>query len=223
MSSFNTPGVYFKVVDSSSDTTEQVECIASAEVETIMRYYASEVSWKVMKLPEAEAISEAGMDVGVVFEDGNGLASFTEAIGYANGESAFKYAKDVIGQPADSAIYFAVDLNVTGEEIDNNVIPYFRGVKNAFEALGSGEPRYKVGAYGCGAAVNALQDAQLCEFRWLSDSTSFNGTESALENGDYDLAQQFHKGLEVCGVGIDGDELRDGVTAAGIGGFKVGG
>ena len=204
-----------RIIDTSTNTTDQVSCMASQGIQVIFRYYASSVNWKVITLSEAQAISDAGMQVGVVFEDGNNLNSFTEDTGYNNAISAYNYATETINQPFGSAIYFAVDLDVTDAQINSNIIPYFEGIQSALNSLNSGEPNYKVGAYGCGAVVNTLMNEGLCDFRWLSESTSYNGTEAALENGHYELAQQYEEGLEICTISVDKDILNDDATEIG--------
>ena len=208
-----------KIIDTSSNTTDQVSCIASEGVQTIFRYYTSTANWKVITLSEAEAISNAGMQIGVVFEDGNDLDFFTEQIGYNNAVSAYTYATQTIDQPCGSAIYFAIDLNVTDAQIQSNIIPYFKGIQNGFKKLSTDKQNYKVGAYGCGAAINELLIEGLCEFRWLSESSSYNGTEEALTNNNYELAQQYKADLEICTIVIDQDNPREGVTD--FGGFTL--
>jgi hypothetical protein len=204
-----------KIIDTSSNTTSQVDCIASEGVQTIFRYYASTVNWKVITLSEAEAISNAGMQIGVVFEDGNNLDSFTEATGYDNATSAYTYATQTINQPYGSAIYFAVDLDVTDAQIQSDIIPYFRGIQEGFKESGIDQQSYKVGAYGCGSVINELLNEGLCEFRWLSESSSYNGTNEALTNGNYELVQQYKADLEICTIAVDQDNLREGVTDIG--------
>ncbi len=207
------------IIDTSTNTENQVKCIASNGINIVFRYYASEVNWKVITQPEAQAISDAGMQIGVVFEDGVNLNSFSEDNGYSNAVRAFHYAANTIKQPFNSAIFFAVDLDVTNEQIQSNIIPYFIGVQNAFKTLGNGDVTYKIGAYGCGAAVNALMNQKLCEYRWLSCSTSFNGTQQALDDGNYEMAQHFNASAEVSGIGVDHDTLKNGVTD--IGAFSL--
>lgn len=207
------------IIDTSSNTIERLMCIANTGVQIIFRYYASAVNWKVITPPEAQAISNAGMQIGVVFEDGVNLDSFTKQNGIAHATSAYQYAKETIKQPFGSAIFFAIDLNVTDNQINNNIIPYFEGIKEALNKLSQPNETYKVGAYGCGAAVNALMDLKLCDYRWLSCSTSFNGTQRALEGGNYEMAQHFNANAEVCNIGVDHNTLREGVTD--IGAFKL--
>ncbi len=202
------------IIDTATDTSAQVKCMASKGVKVIFRYYAPSPNWKVIKTTEAEAISNAGIQIGAVFENGSNLASFTEESGYNDAISAYTYARETIGQPLGSAIYFAVDLNVTDDEISSNIIPYFKGIHKGLKASKKGV-NYNVGAYGCGAVVNTLLENGLCKYRWLSESSSFNGTSEALENGAYEIAQQFKQGLEICTISIDQDFLRDGVTDIG--------
>ena len=105
-----------------------------------------------------------------------------------------------IRQPLGSAIYFAVDYNASQADLENYVIPYFKGVK---EAMGNS---YKIGAYGSGLVVNTLRVEGLCEFRWLSESSSYYGTQEAIDNGAYELHQIYvSPAPQVCGIDVDYD------------------
>jgi Rv2525c-like, glycoside hydrolase-like domain len=68
---------------------------------------------------------------------GNSSAAFSSAMGAADG----KYAAKTIGQPAGSAIYFAVDYDASAADIRNRIIPYFRAIADA--AGNAGGPNYR--------------------------------------------------------------------------------
>ena len=208
-----------KIIDTSSNTKKDVCCIAQQGIEIIFRYYDTTTSWKVITAAEAQAISDAGMQIGIVFEHGNCPTSFTEPNGFDHACCAFTYATETIKQPFNSAIYFAVDFDASEAVITKNIIPFFKGVQKAFNKLGNGGATFKIGAYGCGATINKLKKLGLCEYRWLSQSTSFNGTSEAKNKCEYELIQLPKFNLEVCSIGVDEDAMNP--TVSDVGAFSL--
>ena len=91
------------------------------------------------------------MQIAVVFQQRqNQVADFTELKGTAAGRRAYRHAHDSIGQPPGSVIYFSVDFDASPDEIDNNITPYFKGIKRAFDEESAGSSEYRLGAYGSG-------------------------------------------------------------------------
>src|SRR5206468_6109376 len=101
---------------------------------------------------EARAVSANGMKLVTVWESHSHKPEyFSYASGYSDALSAYRQAKN-IGQPANSAIYFAVDYNAQEPDVRGPVDQYFRGVHNGFLAAAGGrQPEYRVGVYGPGA------------------------------------------------------------------------
>ncbi len=202
-----------QIIDTPTSITTTASCLVNNGITTVFRYYAPEGDrWKALTSEEAKAIINTGIQIGVVFEGSNGneLSAFNQTTGYNDGKSAFDYASQVIKQPFDSAIYFAVDLDITNAQLQTNIIPYFKGIQ---QALSESNTNYQIGVYGCGTVINALKNQGLCKYRWLSASTSFNGTQEALANQSYDLVQQVKKGFSMCGITpMDKDFIRTGAT-----------
>jgi hypothetical protein len=103
-------------------------------------------------------------------------AYFTYAEGYADAMTAYRQAESV-GQPAGSAIYFAVDFDARRDAL-YSVDQYFRGVAAGFAAVSGGRAKYRVGVYGSGAVCDAVKGARLAQFSWLSNSTAWSGYRS---------------------------------------------
>jgi hypothetical protein len=55
---------------------------------------------------------------------------------------------------------------------------YFRGIEASLAAQGGGIAEYKVGVYGSGAACDAVRQAGLAQYSWLSNSTAWAGSLS---------------------------------------------
>jgi hypothetical protein len=126
----------------------------------------------------------------VVWEtSGTHAGFFTRAQGLADGAQAFRMAKESIGQPFGSAIYFAVDYDPTQADIDGVVSNYFTGVHAALYVANEGEPSYRVGVYGSGLCCGTLIDRGMATLSWLSQSTAFAGSRQYAEQKRYDLIQ----------------------------------
>lgn len=155
-----------------------------------LRYYSNNAA-KNLSLGEARALSAAGMQIGVVWETaGTHTGFFTRAQGVADGSAAYRMAREVIGQPLGSAIYFAVDYDPTQEDIDGPVSNYFTGVRaGLYAAAGTGQMPYEVGVYGSGLCCAAMTERDMASFSWLSQSTGFTGSKSYASDMRYNLIQ----------------------------------
>lgn len=197
----------YSIFDTPWNTAAKVQCLKDAGIQTIIRYYnngnSHALPQKRLELAEAQVISNAGLQLAVIFQARqNKVEDFSFDQGHQTGTTAFDWAKNTIGQPLNSAIYFAVDYNAPDADIQNNIIPFFKGVHQAFNELSANSIEYKVGAYGSGLVCNTLKDQSLSDYRWLSDSSSFHGTKEALENGTYEMNQIYPPG-KVCGLDVD--------------------
>lgn len=107
-------------------------------------------------------------------------AYLTEAQGEADAAAA-QQAAEAIGQPAGSAIYFAMDFDPAATDGTINeatalsrVNSYFAGVKEYFASVSSGSV-YTIGVYGAGATLRSVSDAGLAQYTWLARSTGWDG------------------------------------------------
>ncbi|WHZ29375.1 MAG: hypothetical protein OJF51_004177 [Nitrospira sp.] len=195
------------IIDTSRNTTGKLSCLVAHDVKTIIRYYnfsnSQKFPDKCLTLAEAQAISAQGMNIAVVFQQRQDRAEdFSEIKGYEAGRRAYRYALNDIDQPEGSGIYFGVDFDATDDEIKRCVIPYFQGVHRAFNEVSGDQPTYRVGVYGSGATSGALVKKKLCSLVWLAMSRGYRGTQDAINNGAYHLAQQAPE-KTVCQLDID--------------------
>ena len=195
------------IIDTPSRTTNKISCLKLQGVSTVIRYYNISNSTtfpnKRLEKPEAEALSANQIQIAVVFQQRQDrVGDFSEAKGVTAGGAAFRHARNNIGQPANSGIYFSVDFDASNSEITNNVIPFFKGVRRAFIEEGGGNQEYRVGVYGSGLVSSRLTDAGLIELTWLAMSRGFRGTRDALEAGEFDLAQRAPE-AQLCGLNVD--------------------
>jgi hypothetical protein len=195
------------IIDTPFNTGSVIPCLLSQGVRTVIRYYNFSNSrtfpGKRMELAEAQALAAQGLQIGVVFQQRQDRAAdFSEQRGFDAGRRAHRHARENIGQPAGSGIYFSVDFDASNSEIRNNVAPYFEGVKRAFEQEGGGASEYRVGAYGSGLVCSTLAGRGLIELVWLAMSRGFRGTREALRAGEFHLAQRA-PATTLCRLGVD--------------------
>jgi len=198
------------IIDTPRNTTSKITSLRAKGVQTVIRYYNFSNSLRLpekrMELAEAQALGAKGIDIAVVFQQGqNKAVDFSKLKGIAAGRRAYRYAHDNIGQPADSAIYFSVDFDADESEIDNNIALYFQGVKEAFAQESGGEHEYRIGAYGSGLTCTKLTEKGLIEFTWLAMSRGFRGTKAALAAGNYHLVQL--KEDKLCELDVDFNDV----------------
>lgn len=161
------------IIDVSFNCGDSAGFLAGAGVKTIIRYYSRDTGIPSKRLTRKEALqfAAAGVRLGIVHEakHGDKIGSFSQALGELDGAYAREYGTNTIGQPADTAIYFGCDLDASASEVQNFIIPYFKGVATAFAAPNT-MSKYRVGVYGSGRTCAALLQANLAEFAWLAQS-----------------------------------------------------
>ena len=204
-------------LDTTQDCSLRAAELRTAGYQTIIRYYSMS-AWKRIGAAEARALTRAGLRLAVTYQDRqNQVADFSEPKGRLAGQNAFNYAQSVIMQPADSAIYFAVDFDPSQQEVTNSVIPFFNGVRTAMLAANNNTMPYRIGAYGSGRTCRMLLAANLVEFAWLSQSTGFAEYQAFLASGNWDLSQK----LPATVLGLDCDPDDTNPQHADIGAFDL--
>lgn len=105
----------------------KARCLAVTGHAFVGRYYTSpQNAWKLLTRREARMLSQAGLSIVAIFEDG--ATELSAGLGVAHAQTALSCAAEA-GQPPGSAIYFAVDYNATPDQIGQDVIPYFRAIQ----------------------------------------------------------------------------------------------
>ncbi|MBZ2207249.1 DUF1906 domain-containing protein [Massilia soli] len=189
-----------KGLDTAAELTRHASALRSQGYDFAMRYYSHNAA-KNLSLGEARALSAAGLLIGAVWETAATHASFfSRAQGVADGAAAFNMARATIGQPAGSAIYFAVDYDATEADLEGPVGDYFAGIKMAFAAAADGLSPYGVGVYGSGLCCETLIDRQLASLGWLSQSASFAGSTAYADGARYNLIQKLP--VRAAGTGL---------------------
>jgi len=193
-------------LDTASTCTNIASAIANAGYIFVARYYGN---YK-LTLAEARALSNAGLDIVALWEKGSPTSSsyFSYAKGKTDGTAAYNYAKNTIGQPSSTPIYFAVDYNAPDSAIHGVITNYFNGVADAFSSLGDD---YDIGVYGSGSVLDYVySNASRVSYKMLAGASSWNGSSTYT---DWDIKQG--STVTVGGVTFDSD------TGKSYGGFQI--
>jgi hypothetical protein len=162
------------------ELTQYAIAIKQQGIDFVIRHYSHQ-SGKSLSLAEARALTDAGLQIGVLWEGPElQLGYYSRAQGCADGAAAYLMAQSVIGQPSGSVIYFAVP---DAAALDGAAIRYFEGVGQAFSAAAPGERQYQIGVYaGAGICADVLARA-LATLSWLAD-------DSGQADDSYNLRQR---------------------------------
>jgi hypothetical protein len=200
-------------IDLATDAGQVARSIKDNGIHFVARYYRKPDSrWPSLSAGEAKVISALGLNLVTVWESHSQHRDyFTYGRGYWDAVSAYRQAK-AVGQPAGSAIYFAVDFDARGADLVP-VDQYFRGVTAGLAGSNGGTSEYKVGVYGSGAVCDSVKRARLANYTWLSNSTAWAGSSSF-------TAWNIRQGRPFAHLGFnhDSDEALDD-----YGGFRLAG
>lgn len=163
-------------IDLPTDASDVLNELRESKVDFVARYYRDPASrWPALNANEVRRLSSLGMNIVAIWESkSENPAYFTYATGYNDALSAHRQAS-AVGQPPGSAIYFAVDFNARGQDLQA-VDQYFRGVNAGLAQAAGGRPQYRVGVYGSGSVCDAVKGAKLAQYSWLSNSRAWIGS-----------------------------------------------
>ncbi|PZP90386.1 MAG: hypothetical protein DI587_38810 [Variovorax paradoxus] len=108
-------------------------CLFESGIEFVFRYHSRTTTHPEKRLhpKEAAELARAGVSIAAVYQDrARQVGDFGAQRGVEDAISALNYAGQV-GQPADSAVYFAVDTDFSAAEINAVVVPYFRSAERS--------------------------------------------------------------------------------------------
>lgn len=191
-------------IDMPTDASNVLNELKGAQVEFVARYYRDpDSAWPPLSRAEAQRLSSQGLKIVAVYEfHSPNPAHFTYAGGYSDAATAYGEARGV-GQPAGSAIYFAVDFHAQDADLAA-VADYFRGVNAGLAAAAGGSAPYAVGVYGSGPVCDAVRRAGLARYSWLSNSIKW---DDASDYDDWNIMQG--KALPGLSFDNDADQARD--------------
>lgn len=104
---------------------------------------------KAMNLEEIKNIQNAGLAIFPIYQDGGYYPEYfaSPRQGAIDGYTAIAAAQR-LGFPEDTIIYFAVDFDAYGYQIEEMIVPYFEQICVAFADKNQNKDSYRVGVYG---------------------------------------------------------------------------
>jgi len=182
---------------------EQAKKLADLGYEFACRYYRRSLGgrWTISH-EEARALCDNGMFLVSVFQ-GDKASTTIPYYNAANGEIDAKAAlakARQMRQTPHSAVYFAVDTDVTNETVAG-VLEYFRVLASYFH----GSP-WEVGVYGDDTVLNEVcEKHDLASCAWLANAVGWRADKNYSE---YDIKQTSLPMLVMPGLMVDKDEAR---------------
>ena len=152
------------------------QALYSAGYRYVGRYLTGTVGGtrsKALTEKEANIIFAAGLKIFAIFQTGAAyLGRYTYEKGVRDGLEAIE-AADMLGIPYNEIIYFAVDYDLQGAEIQSNAVPYFSGIKKSFQQHPG---KYRIGVYGTRNTCSKITEAGHAVSSFVADmSTGFSG------------------------------------------------
>ena len=201
-----------KVIDTANNVGDYAEELYRSGVRCVMRYYNHRnvtLPEKRLTHSEAEKLTEAGLSIGVVFQQRGGagghIADFEPSDARRDAERALELA-DALGQPGGSAISFAVDHDFVRISELEAIQSYFDILQTTLDG------RFRLGAYGSGHVLGRLQRDGLSDLSWLSQSTGWTGHASFLASQEWALSQGPVAQWPRLGFAYDGNRINSGFS-----------
>lgn len=176
---------------------------------------------KTVRRPHIDALRAAGIGVGFVCEGWGGSDNFAHndinaATGKRDGQTCSNYF-DQLGVPAGTAVYPTVDNDTSPSQIKNLCVPYFQAFRAALDS------KYRLGAYGCGALLFALEQTEtqgvnisLIDYPWLSNAMEWSRSREYAETGRAAITQGPELKGGLLGIDIDPNVLNPKMTDFGF-------
>jgi hypothetical protein len=213
-------------IDLPTDASNVLGELKSNHVDFVARYYRNfDSRWPALSPSEAQRLSASGIKIVAVWEaHSRDPAYFTYSQGYHDAMTSDLEAR-AVGQPAGSAIYFAVDFNAQWlMPIDQ----YFRGIAAGLAAANGGQAGYAVGVYGSGMICDELKRSGLARYCWLANAFAWEGSTGYEDwnirqgsrlpelsfNQDSDEARDEYGAFQVADSGVPTRAATGGLTAS---------
>lgn len=130
---------------------------------------------KFITLDEVKNIENAGLRVFPIYQDGGYELKYFENLKQGNIDAQVAIlAAERIGVPENTTIYFAVDFDCYGYQIDKYIIPYFSKIKMLFNSARNTK-NYQVGIYAPRYVCTKVSELGLASTSFVADmSTGFS-------------------------------------------------
>lgn len=160
----------------------------------VARYVGDAGNPKCLTADEARALRRAGLDVVLVFERDAARPLDGAAAGADDGRAAKLHA-DLLGAPAGTAIYAAVDFDVSARQMPT-VLAYLTSFRRAVAP-------HPAGVYGGYATLDAVVEHAAADYLWQAGAWSYGRRHPRAQ-----LRQRIGT-VEVAGVRADVNDVID--------------
>ncbi|WP_303861533.1 glycoside hydrolase domain-containing protein [Alkalibaculum bacchi] len=129
--------------------------------------------WKEIHPGELDTIFDAGLKIFPIYQTSSNSASyFNYKRGAVDAVKAVIAAKKY-GFKSNTIIYFAVDFDALDHHVTNDILPYFRGIRDQFTTMNY---KYRIGIYGPRNVCSRVGNAGYSVSSFVADmSTGFSG------------------------------------------------
>lgn len=120
---------------------------------------------ELLQINVKDASGTYGFGIAPIWQtSGNSIAYFSSSQGAKDAQQAYDRARE-LGIPKDVTIFYAVDFDAFGPEIESNIRPHFEALNAQNKKLG-GNP---VGVYGARAVCNYLSSQNLATASYVGN------------------------------------------------------
>ncbi|KAM7217960.1 DUF1906 domain containing protein [Rhypophila decipiens] len=165
---------------------------------------------KALKPNEPQTILDAGLRFFPIFQyGGRSSTAFSYDIGRSHAAIAHDKASG-FRIPSGTCIYFAVDYDALDEDVDSNILPYFRGVREVLQEKGG---KYKHCVYGSRNICTRVSKEAGAKWSFVSGmSWGFSGNMGfpQPENWSFTQIKEFTFSGGGVSFGLDNDVWRAG-------------
>ncbi|QAS69391.1 DUF1906 domain-containing protein [Oenococcus sicerae] len=182
MVSSGSPSRNFWGVDTSIQlTANMIQSLVNWDATYVARYLTGSVGSGSLHKPknltrtEAQNILTAGLHLVPIYQDNFPTVDyFTRRQGQKDARAAMAAATE-LGLPTGTVIYFAIDMDMTDDDISNNGLPYFNGVTSIFNN-GEAANYYVPAVYGTRNVSSRLALESSSVYSYVSNmSTGYSG------------------------------------------------
>ncbi|MCR3761736.1 DUF1906 domain-containing protein [Clostridium felsineum] len=155
---------------STTITNAKAKTLVTNGYKSVGRYLTGKFK---MTANELNIISNSGLKVFPIFETGGyKLEYFTSLQGNKDAKNAISLASS-FGFDSGTIIYFCVDYDALGTDINNAILPYFSEIYQVFKRTGT---TYKIGIYAPRSVCSKVSDAGYSCSSFVCDmSSGFSG------------------------------------------------
>ncbi|RBP59922.1 peptidoglycan hydrolase-like protein with peptidoglycan-binding domain [Alkalibaculum bacchi] len=156
---------------SSTVTPARAATLYNKGYRTVGRYLTG--GWKQIQSGEIDTIFDGGLKIFPIYQtSGNSTGYFNYGKGAVDAVKAVIAAKKY-GFKSNTIIYFAVDFDALDFHVTNDILPYFRGIRDQFTNMNY---KYRIGIYGPRNVCSRVGNAGYSVSSFMADmSTGFSG------------------------------------------------